>query len=308
MKEITEIQKELIHSTATLADHIRLYFYKKRSKNGEPYFECAVTNINNLDSAYSEVINSICKNIDEKELFDYVPDMSKNMLGFFDLTNSENIIEEGITKFSNAIVSASAFDDAIRYDGYVIESLKNGNFIRLLFSSKSIRTYCRRFSLFNNEFSQIDKPIFEIKPIADCIWTNEYCIFLTSSAEGIFDLEKHYKLIAQKALKLIEDSNILASDTIDFFKKYALIGKRPQKFETFSKTRLDKFIALSAEEKNDLLTPISLFISDNKISISSERDASNFLDFICCKILGDFTGEKYVVSGSQKINHSPSQH
>lgn len=305
LKEITEIQKDLMHSTVISQDHIKLYFYKKRTKKGETYFECAYTNIKDLASPYSEVITSICNFIDEKEVYTYAYDMPKNAIAFFELENSSNLLYDGLSKLNNAIVSASNFDDAIRYDGYIIECLKDSNFIRLIISAKAIRTYTRRFFIFNNEFTHLDNPMFEIKNIADCIWLNNYCLFLTSNAESIFDLERHYKLLAQKHLEYLEHANLLSAKDMSFFKAFSMQRKRPQKFESFRSTRIDDLKELSIQEQKKVLNGLGINISDgNKISISSEEDANRFLDFICCKILDDFNGDKYFVTNSQKFNHS----
>ena len=308
MKEITEIQKDLMHSTVASADHIKLYFYKKRSKKGEAYFECAYTNIKDLVSPYSEVIASICKFIDEKEVYTYSYDMPKNAIAFFDLENDSNLLYDGLSKFNNALVSASNFDDAIRYDGYIIECLKGNNYIRLIVSAKAIRTYTRRFFIFNNEFTHLNNPMFEIRNIADCIWLNNYCLFLTSNAESIFDLERHYKLIAQKSLEYLEQTNLLSDKDMSFFKAFSLQGKKPQKFESFRSARIEYLKKLNIQKQRKILEGIGIIINDNnKISISSEEDADRFLDFICCKILDDFNGDKYFVSNTQKFNHSDIQ-
>ena len=77
--EITNDLTKVLKETKNI--EFNLYFYKKRSSQGKPYFECFSVDIKDLYNDYSDLAHNLITNhINKKDLKMYSPEMPKIVL------------------------------------------------------------------------------------------------------------------------------------------------------------------------------------------------------------------------------------
>ena len=118
---------------------------------------------------------------------------------------------------------------------------------------------------------------------------------------GIFDLEKHYKILASKSLNYLDGKNLF--EDINSFKSYAGTWPKATKFETFDASRMDAFSNLSTSNKKKKLTPFSITLNENgAIITNSLEDKEQVLNFVCGKLFTDFNDDGYEVAYPKKLS------
>ena len=299
MKEIIEISNDLSKPLVTSDIEWSLHLFKKRYKKQEIYYEMYEVLINDLNLAYSDIFNNMNANyLNVKDLKDYAPDMPKDTIGFIDIAKTSFL---DLSQINLGIQKSNPFKgELLKYNGYILEGRLNGeSYIKVFFASNTVRTYRKRYYWATNEFSKIEKPMLEIKDYADCIICNGYCLFFSNRAEGIFDLEKHYKAVAQKSLKFIQDLGIV--DNFSEFYNYSSNYRQALKFDSFSEERLLEFSKLPINEKKKVI-PSNLAINEEgQFVVTNKEQLDATLDFICLKVFKDFNNDCYQTSYPKKI-------
>lgn len=299
MKKTIEISDDLSKLLINPDVEWSLYLFKKRYKNKELYYEMYEVVISDLAIAYSDIYKNMNANyLNKKDLKDYAPDMPKDTIGFIDL-NETSLID--LSQINLGIEKANPFrGELLKYSGYIIEGkLAGETCIKIFFASNTVRTYRKRYFWTTNEFAKIEKPMLEIKDYADCIICNDYCLFFSNRAEGIFDLEKHYKAVAQKSLKFIHDLSII--ENFPMFSDYASNYRQALKFDSFDEERLLEFSKLSVDDKKEVI-PSNLEINNKGQFITANKEQLDAaLDFICLKVFKDFNNDFYQTSYPKKI-------
>lgn len=305
MKNNVDINNDLSIPLKDVNVEWNLYVYKKRYKKQiiDSYDMYKIDNIP-INTLYSDIHNYIIKNFMNKlEICNYSAEMPKNKIGFIDLKADNNILKNGLTLLNESINKYTTFNSKdLSLHGYVLECIIDGQtFMQILSSSKPVKYYKYKYSIFINTFEELKKPILSLNIPCDCIILNDYALFFTGRAESIFDLEKHYKVLASKCLNHIQKTNII--ENFDIFNDYACCWPKAVKFENFDYQRIDNFSKLSYEEKANALNAFSIPLNEKgQILVNTPEEREQALNFICGKLLIDFNNDGYEVAYPKKIN------
>lgn len=306
MKNNAKIENDLALPLSSNNVEWNLYLYKKRYKrNALNSYEMYKINGIQLFSVYSDIHLYIMKNyLNRVEICHYSSEMPKNKIGFIDLNNENNILKNSIELLEFGINNSTLFAGrTLSLHGYILECKIDGNtHMKIISTSNPIKIYKHRYSLiFNNRFEELQNPVLTLNHTCDCILFKEYCLFLTGRAESIFDLEKHYKVLAIKCLEKIQEQQLLAD--FENFSTYASIWPRAARFENFNAARITEFSKLPKTEKEHILKRSSISVDQNGAMVSNNPEENEkILNFICGKVLYDFNNDTYEVCYPRKIN------
>ena len=306
MKTNIEVSNDLSKPLKEVNVEWNLYLFQKRYKQKllNEYEIYKITSIP-LHTIYSDIHKYILKKyINNLELSDYSVEMPKNNIGFIALNNKDNILKNSLQLLNEGIEKSVLFDGKnIASNGYILECKIDGQVYMQIFStSNPIKIYKHKYSLIFNKFDELTCPILTLNPNCDCIIiNNNYAIFFTGRAESVFDLEKHYKALANKCLFSIKDKHLF--ENFETFANYSSVWPKAAKFETFSLENIEKFIQFSADKKTEILKNFNIKTDANGAILTDSPDNNEkALKFICGKYLTDFNNSAYEVTYPQRIN------
>ena len=283
-----------------------LFLFKKRYKQKVlSEYEMYKINSISLHTIYSDIHKYVLKKyVNNLELCNYSAEMPKNKIGLINLNKQDNILKNSIQLLNNGIENYVLFDSKnITSNGYILECKINGQVYMQIFStSNPIKIYKYKYCVLFEKFDELTCPILTLNQNCDCIIiNNNYALFLTGRAESIFDLEKHYKALANKCLGSIKDKPLF--ENFEAFANYSSVWPKAAKFETFSMENIEKFIQFNIDRKTEILKNFNIKTNENgAILTDSPENNEKALKFICGKFLIDFNNSAYEVSYPQKIN------
>lgn len=305
MKQTIEIENDLALPLQNNNVEWNLYVYKKKYKKNilVSYEMYNISNIR-LDTIYSDIHTYIIKNyLNKLEINNYSSEMPKNQIGFIDLTDKNNILKNSLELINSGMDNSVPFaSQDLSLHGYILECRIDGQtYMKILSTSKPIRIYKHKYSLiFNNKFKEIEDPILTLNHTCDCILFSNYSLFFTGRAESIFDLEKHYKVLAAKCLSTLKDKQLF--ENFDNFSQYASSWPKATKFENFDAARINYFALLDVDIKKKILNNFAITSNENgAIITNSPEENEKVLNFICRKLLLDFNNDGYEVCYPKKI-------
>lgn len=305
MKSTIDISNDLSIPLRNANVEWNLYVYKKRYKDKiiNTYDVYKIDTIS-IDTLYSDIHNYLIKNfLNKLDMCDYSSEMPKNKIGFIDLQKDDNVLKHGLNLLNECISTYTQFasKDLVLH-GYVLECNINGQtYMKVLSSSNPIKYYKHKFSFIINNFTELTDPILSLNVSCDCIIFNDYALFFTGKAESIFDLEKHYKVLASKCLTQLQEKGII--EDFDSFKNYACCWPKAAKFESFDIDRINSFAELDIPTKAKILNNFSILLnSQGAIVANSPEEREQVLNFACGKLLIDFNNDGYEVAYPKKIN------
>lgn len=305
MKSTIDISNDLSIPLRNANVEWNLYVYKKRYKDKiiNTYDVYKIDTIS-IDTLYSDIHNYLIKNfLNKLDMCDYSSEMPKNKIGFIDLQNDDNVLKHGLNLLNECISTYTQFASKdLALHGYVLECNINGQtYMKVLSSSNPIKYYKHKFSFIINNFTELTDPILSLNVSCDCIIFNDYALFFTGKAESIFDLEKHYKVLASKCLTQLQEKGII--EDFDSFKNYACCWPKAAKFESFDIDRINSFAELDIPTKAKILNNFSILLnSQGAIVANSPEERDQVLNFACGKLLIDFNNDGYEVAYPKKIN------
>lgn len=305
MKSIIDISNDLSIPLRNANVEWNLYVYKKRYKDKiiNTYDVYKIDTIS-IDTLYSDIHNYLIKNfLNKLDMCDYSSEMPKNKIGFIDLQKDNNVLKHGLNLLNECISTYTQFASKdLALHGYVLECNINGQtYMKVLSSSNPIKYYKHKFSFIINNFTELTDPILSLNVSCDCIIFNDYSLFFTGKAESIFDLEKHYKVLASKCLTQLQEKGII--EDFDSFKNYACCWPKAAKFESFDIDRINSFAELDIPTKAKILNNFSILLnSQGAIVANSPEEREQVLNFACGKLLIDFNNDGYEVAYPKKIN------
>lgn len=305
MKNIIDISNDLSIPLRDSNVEWNLYVYKKRYKDKiiNTYDVYKIDTIS-IDTLYSDIHNYLIKNLLNKlEMCNYSSEMPKNKIGFIDLQKDDNVLKHGLNLLNECISTYTQFASKdLALHGYVLECNINGQtYMKVLSSSNPIKYYKHKFSFIINNFTELTDPILSLNVSCDCIIFNDYALFFTGKAESIFDLEKHYKVLASKCLTQLQNKGII--EDFDSFKNYACCWPKAAKFESFDIDRINSFAELDIPTKTKILNNFSILLNNQgAIIANSPEEREQVLNFACGKLLIDFNNDGYEVAYPKKIN------
>lgn len=305
MKNIIDISNDLSIPLRDSNVEWNLYVYKKRYKDKiiNTYDVYKIDTIS-IDTLYSDIHNYLIKNfLNKLEMCDYSSEMPKNKIGFIDLQKDDNVLKHGLNLLNECISTYTQFASKdLALHGYVLECNINGQtYMKVLSSSNPIKYYKHKFSFIINNFTELTDPILSLNVSCDCIIFNDYALFFTGKAESIFDLEKHYKVLASKCLTQLQNKGII--EDFDSFKNYACCWPKAAKFESFDIDRINSFAELDIPTKTKILNNFSILLNNQgAIIANSPEEREQVLNFACGKLLIDFNNDGYEVAYPKKIN------
>ncbi len=305
MKSTIDISNDLSIPLRNANVEWNLYVYKKRYKDKiiNTYDVYKIDTIS-IDTLYSDIHNYLIKNfLNKLDMCDYSSEMPKNKIGFIDLQNDDNVLKHGLNLLNECISTYTQFASKdLALHGYVLECNINGQtYMKVLSSSNPIKYYKHKFSFIINNFTELTDPILSLNVSCDCIIFNDYALFFTGKAESIFDLEKHYKVLASKCLTQLQEKGII--EDFDSFKNYACCWPKAAKFESFDIDRINSFAELDIPTKAKILNNFSILLnSQGAIVANSPEEREQVLNFACGKLLIDFNNDGYEVAYPKKIN------
>lgn len=305
MKNIIDISNDLSIPLRDSNVEWNLYVYKKRYKDKiiNTYDVYKIDTIS-IDTLYSDIHNYLIKNfLNKLEMCNYSSEMPKNKIGFIDLQKDDNVLKHGLNLLNECISTYTQFASKdLALHGYVLECNINGQtYMKVLSSSNPIKYYKHKFSFIINNFTELTDPILSLNVSCDCIIFNDYALFFTGKAESIFDLEKHYKVLASKCLTQLQNKGII--EDFDSFKNYACCWPKAAKFESFDIDRINSFAELDIPTKTKILNNFSILLNNQgAIIANSPEEREQVLNFACGKLLIDFNNDGYEVAYPKKIN------
>ena len=305
MKSTIDISNDLSIPLRNANVEWNLYVYKKRYKDKiiNTYDVYKIDTIS-IDTLYSDIHNYLIKNfLNKLDMCDYSSEMPKNKIGFIDLQKDDNVLKHGLNLLNECISTYTQFASKdLALHGYVLECNINGQtYMKVLSSSNPIKYYKHKFSFIINNFTELTDPILSLNVSCDCIIFNDYALFFTGKAESIFDLEKHYKVLASKCLTQLQEKGII--EDFDSFKNYACCWPKAAKFESFDIDRINSFAELDIPTKAKILNNFSILLnSQGAIVANSPQEREQVLNFACGKLLIDFNNDGYEVAYPKKIN------
>ncbi len=305
MKSTIDISNDLSIPLRNANVEWNLYVYKKRYKDKiiNTYDVYKIDTIS-IDTLYSDIHNYLIKNfLNKLDMCDYSSEMPKNKIGFIDLQKDDNVLKHGLNLLNECISTYTQFASKdLALHGYVLECNINGQtYMKVLSSSNPIKYYKHKFSFIINNFTELTDPILSLNVSCDCIIFNDYALFFTGKAESIFDLEKHYKVLASKCLTQLQEKGII--EDFDSFKNYACCWPKAAKFESFDIDRINSFAELDIPTKAKILNNFSILLnSQGAIVANSPEEREQVLNFACGKLLIDFNNDGYEVAYPKKIN------
>ena len=305
MKSTIDISNDLSIPLRNTNVEWNLYVYKKRYKDKiiNTYDVYKIDTIS-IDTLYSDIHNYLIKNfLNKLYMCDYSSEMPKNKIGFIDLQKDDNVLKHGLNLLNECISTYTQFASKdLALHGYVLECNINGQtYMKVLSSSNPIKYYKHKFSFIINNFTELTDPILSLNVSCDCIIFNDYDLFFTGKAENIFDLEKHYKVLASKCLTQLQEKGII--EDFDSFKNYACCWPKAAKFESFDIDRINSFAELDIPTKAKILNNFSILLnSQGAIVANSPEEKEQVLNFACGKLLIDFNNDGYEVAYPKKIN------
>lgn len=305
MKSTIDISNDLSIPLRNANVEWNLYVYKKRYKDKiiNTYDVYKIDTIS-IDTLYSDIHNYLIKNfLNKLDMCDYSSEMPKNKIGFIDLQKDDNVLKHGLNLLNECISTYTQFASKdLALHGYVLECNINGQtYMKVLSSSNPIKYYKHKFSFIINNFTELTDPILSLNVSCDCIIFNDYALFFTGKAESIFDLEKHYKVLASKCLTQLQEKGII--EDFDSFKNYACCWPKAAKFESFDIDRINSFAELDIPIKAKILNNFSILLnSQGAIVANSPEEREQVLNFACGKLLIDFNNDGYEVAYPKKIN------
>lgn len=305
MKSTIDISNDLSIPLRNANVEWNLYVYKKRYKDKiiNTYDVYKIDTIS-IDTLYSDIHNYLIKNfLNKLDVCDYSSEMPKNKIGFIDLQKDDNVLKHGLNLLNECISTYTQFASKdLALHGYVLECNINGQtYMKVLSSSNPIKYYKHKFSFIINNFTELTDPILSLNVSCDCIIFNDYALFFTGKAESIFDLEKHYKVLASKCLTQLQEKGII--EDFDSFKNYACCWPKAAKFESFDIDRINSFAELDIPTKAKILNNFSILLnSQGAIVANSPEEREQVLNFACGKLLIDFNNDGYEVAYPKKIN------
>lgn len=305
MKSTIDISNDLSIPLRNANVEWNLYVYKKRYKDKiiNTYDVYKIDTIS-IDTLYSDIHNYLIKNfLNKLDMCDYSSEMPKNKIGFIDLQKDDNVLKHGLNLLNECISTYTQFASKdLALHGYVLECNINGQtYMKVLSSSNPIKYYKHKFSFIINNFTELTDPILSLNVSCDCIIFNDYALFFTGKAESIFDLEKHYKVLASKCLTQLQEKGII--EDFDSFKNYACCWPKAAKFESFDIDRINSFAELDIPTKAKILNNFSILLnSQGAIVANSPEEREQVLNFVCGKLLIDFNNDGYEVAYPKKIN------
>lgn len=294
MKSTIDISNDLSIPLRNANVEWNLYVYKKRYKDKiiNTYDVYKIDTIS-IDTLYSDIHNYLIKNfLNKLDMCDYSSEMPKNKIGFIDLQNDDNVLKHGLNLLNECISTYTQFASKdLALHGYVLECNINGQtYMKVLSSSNPIKYYKHKFSFIINNFTELTDPILSLNVSCDCIIFNDYALFFTGKAESIFDLEKHYKVLASKCLTQLQEKGII--EDFDSFKNYACCWPKAAKFESFDIDRINSFAELDIPTKAKILNNFSILLnSQGAIVANSPEEREQVLNFACGKLLIDFNND-----------------
>lgn len=305
MKSTIDISNDLSIPLRNANVEWNLYVYKKRYKDKiiNTYDVYKIDTIS-IDTLYSDIHNYLIKNfLNKLDMCDYSSEMPKNKIGFIDLQKDDNVLKHGLNLLNECISTYTQFASKdLALHGYVLECNINGQtYMKVLSSSNPIKYYKHKFSFIINNFTELTDPILSLNVSCDCIIFNDYALFFTGKAESIFDLEKHYKVLASKCLTQLQEKGII--EDFDSFKNYACCWPKAAKFESFDIDRINSFAEPDIPTKAKILNNFSILLnSQGAIVANSPEEREQVLNFACGKLLIDFNNDGYEVAYPKKIN------
>lgn len=305
MKSTIDISNDLSIPLRNANVEWNLYVYKKRYKDKiiNTYDVYKIDTIS-IDTLYSDIHNYLIKNfLNNLDMCDYSSEMPKNKIGFIDLQKDDNVLKHGLNLLNECISTYTQFASKdLALHGYILECNINGQtYMKVLSSSNPIKYYKHKFSFIINNFTELTDPILSLNVSCDCIIFNDYALFFTGKAESIFDLEKHYKVLASKCLTQLQEKGII--EDFDSFKNYACCWPKAAKFESFDIDRINSFAELDIPTKAKILNNFSILLnSQGAIVANSPEEREQVLNFACRKLLIDFNNDGYEVAYPKKIN------
>lgn len=305
MKSTIDISNDLSVPLKEANVEWNLYVYKKRYKDKiiNTYDIYKIDSIS-IDTLYSDIHNYLIKNfLNKLDICNYSSEMPKNKIGFIDLQKDNNILKHGLNLLNECINTYTQFASKdLLLHGYILECNINGQtYMKILSSSNPIKYYKHKFSFIINNFTELTDPILSLNVSCDCIILNDYALFFTGKAESIFDLEKHYKVLALKCLNQLQNKGLI--EDFDSFKNYACCWPKAAKFETFDIDRINNFAELDVSTKTKILNNFSISINhQGAIIANSPEEREQVLNFACGKLLTDFNNDGYEVAYPKKIN------
>ena len=305
MKSTIDISNDLSIPLRNANVEWNLYVYKKRYKDKiiNTYDVYKIDTIS-IDTLYSDIHNYLIKNfLNKLDMCDYSSEMPKNKIGFIDSQKDDNVLKHGLNLLNECISTYTQFASKdLALHGYVLECNINGQtYMKVLSSSNPIKYYKHKFSFIINNFTELTDPILSLNVSCDCIIFNDYALFFTGKAESIFDLEKHYKVLASKCLTQLQEKGII--EDFDSFKNYACCWPKAAKFESFDIDRINSFAELDIPTKAKILNNFSILLnSQGAIVANSPEEREQVLNFACGKLLIDFNNDGYEVAYPKKIN------
>ncbi len=305
MKKIIEIENDLALPLKDSNVEWNLYLYKKRYKQKviNSYDTYRIDDID-LTTIYSDIHKYIIeKYINKFEICEYSSEMPKNKLGFIDLTKNDNILKSSIPLINEGILNYTLFDSRdLSLHGYILEcKINNITYMRIFSKSNPIKFFKHKYSIISkNKFDELETPVLSINHSCDCILFADYSIFFTNGAESIFDLERHYKVLASTCLSKLKNYELF--EDFDQFVEYASAWPKAVKFENFKLERISQFSQLSKLKKENILNLFSINYNKNgAIIFSTPEEKEKVLSFICGNLLLDFNQDGYEVSYPKKI-------
>lgn len=284
MKSTIDISNDLSIPLRNANVEWNLYVYKKRYKDKiiNTYDVYKIDTIS-IDTLYSDIHNYLIKNfLNKLDMCDYSSEMPKNKIGFIDLQKDDNVLKHGLNLLNECISTYTQFASKdLALHGYVLECNINGQtYMKVLSSSNPIKYYKHKFSFIINNFTELTDPILSLNVSCDCIIFNDYALFFTGKAESIFDLEKHYKVLASKCLTQLQEKGII--EDFDSFKNYACCWPKAAKFESFDIDRINSFAELDIPTKAKILNNFSILLnSQGAIVANSPEEREQVLNFAC---------------------------
>lgn len=286
-----------------------LYIYKKRYKTKDKIkslesYDMYKIDTLRVDTLYSDIYNYISKNyVNKLEIDNYAAEMPKNRIGYISL-HGDNILKNGLNLLNECLDNYVQFASRdLSLHGYVLECKINGQtYMKVLSSSNPIKFYKHKYSLIlGNNFNELTGPVLSLNINCDCIVLNDYALFFTGKAESIFDLEKHYKALANKYLSYLKTNNLI--EDFDTFFAYASSWPKAAKFESFDVDRMQSFSKLDINHRRKILCNYAISINEKgAIIANSPEEKEQALNFTCGKLFTDFNDDSYEVPYSKKIN------
>lgn len=263
-----------------------------RNKRGQTnYSACTVTlhPSDALPTFVCSLIDSYIKGAKAQlkkynEITDY--DGTAEQTTIYSLKKDHELVAQEYENLIEAMAKPEVEADALQFkaNAYVISGTINLDSetsvpVKIFSMQKPVSTLKHRFFHDGSSFTELDKPVLNLRLTIDVLFFGADIYFFNMSGENLFCMERSYKAVCAACAQDVIDSDMISDPVL--FKGVSGAGANPRRFVSFSRSRFEAMKDHSVRRK--VAEQFGIPLNEMGQFVTSESSAADKLVRVLCK-------------------------